>query len=191
MGVDLFLPVERRWYHRKDRPGQREMRDAVLFDGYLFVNGDDETPHVAKSARHVSTIIPVPNQVRLTRELAAFEQAIAVQQPTTIYRQLIVGRQVRVTGGPMQGVEGTLIIRHDRRQVFILEVTILGAAREMEIDPALLEPKEGPCDDAGATGRRPATWRTDFGRQRVGGPSPEHGATAGRRGDGAGGGATA
>ena len=137
LGIDYFLPTETKWYSRRDRPGERERREVVMFPSYVFANTPDG--HAAAQARHVAGVLPVPDQHRLARELAIFEQTIAANVTTSPFPDLVVGREARVKSGPLQGMRGVLIIRNDRRQVFVLVVTTLGAARELEIDPAVLE----------------------------------------------------
>ena len=56
-----------------------------------------------------------------------------------LYHFAVKGRRCRVTRGPLQGVEGT-IIEADNIMRLVLSVSILGAGASLEIAAELLEP---------------------------------------------------
>ena len=139
-GVDCYVPMAWRWTEPKgDAPRRRLF--GPLFPGYVFVNGDAGAAYEARRSRATLRVICVPRggQPTLATELADIERSLAADAKMAVYRDLVVGHRVRVMAGPMQGVEGTLIVRDGRKQTFVLRLSVMNGAAELHVDPELLE----------------------------------------------------
>ena len=55
---------------------------------------------------------------------------------------LKVGRRVRVTAGPLEGLEG-IVIRKKNRLRFILSLDLIGRSTSLDVEAAALEPIPG------------------------------------------------
>jgi transcriptional antiterminator NusG len=135
LGIRCFVPL----YHRSRMWQSRRFETHVpLFPGYIFVHGSVEDAYRADQTRRVARIIEVADQRRLVLELnqlrLALEQGIALD-PYPYFRQ---GVRVRVTCGPLQGLQG-MVESRTRMDRLILQVDILGQAVSMEIDCSVLE----------------------------------------------------
>jgi transcription antitermination factor NusG len=135
LGVLHFLPVitQKKFYGKR-----RFVVSEPLFPGYVFLRGSKDEAYAADRTRRVANIIAVPDQVQLQWELKNLAQALAQGVVLNPYSALKVGVRVRVTAGPLEGLEGLI---EDRRAPdrLILQVKILGQAVSVDIDAALLE----------------------------------------------------
>jgi hypothetical protein len=84
-------------------------------------------------------VIEVNDQPALHCELSALHRAITSGMAIDPYPFAAVGSRCRVRGGPLRGVEGT-IVRRDGAERMVLEVRMLGRGALVEIGPELLEP---------------------------------------------------
>src|ERR1700761_7548549 len=120
-GYDCFLPVlvpfgARRW--KRARP---------LFPGYLFCYADltdRRTPLLAtESALRLLGFggdpCPLPDE-----EVGALQSIADAGLPVRPIPELAVGARVRITDGPLRGVEG-LISRVRKHERFLVQVTLL------------------------------------------------------------------
>lgn len=136
MRCEHFLPLvrqQRLWGRRK------EIIEAPLFPGYLFLRGSREELYEADRTGRVAHIIDVTNQAQLEQELAAIRAALASELVVDPYPFLQQGVRVTVRSGPLRGVEGRVESRCSMERL-ILSVNVLGQACAVEIDAALLEP---------------------------------------------------
>ncbi len=132
-GIETFLPLVRtvRYYgHRR-----REVR-TPLFPSYVFLYGDAAACHVG--TRHIASVVPVPSHERLAAELDQIRRALAHSDELTPCPGLAAGTRVRISSGPMEGLEGTVeCVRSGNR--IVLGVAALGQAVSLETDGALLD----------------------------------------------------
>ena len=135
MGIAHFLPMrgQVRYYGRRKSSVQ-----LPLFPGYLFLHGTHEQAYAADRTGRVASLINVVDQQQLDWELQNIQLALSCQGPLDPYPALQRGVRVEVKSGPFCGLQG-LIEGRSRSDRLILQVEILGSARSMEIDGALLE----------------------------------------------------
>jgi transcriptional antiterminator NusG len=120
-GFESFAPMRletRRWSDRTKRV------ELPLFPGYMFV-------HMVADPKLVTTVLRLPGLVRFVtagRELVAVPNAemetvrALVESGDTSYQAgpfPAVGERVRIRGGCLEGVEGILIGKTDRREIVI------------------------------------------------------------------------
>jgi transcription antitermination factor NusG len=136
--IDSFLPTYPSVRHWKDRRVRLEM---PLFPGYVFV-------HIPLHER--LRVLEVPNVARLVgfggmpvalndEEVECLRRALAQGAFAQPHPYLTAGRRVRVTGGPLQGAEGTLISRKGNFRV-ILSVDLIKRSVIVDVNEADLEP---------------------------------------------------
>jgi transcription antitermination factor NusG len=136
--ITCFLPLYRSVRRWRDR---RKEVELALFPGYVFVR---------LAPRDRLRVLALPSVVRLVSfngQPAALPEAEIEQMRQRLVRgsraephpYLRVGRRVRVSGGPMEGLEGIVVRRKDRcRVVFSLDLIMRSVA--VEVDESDVEP---------------------------------------------------
>lgn len=139
-GVNYFLPM----VLRETSSGGRRRRNLYpLFPSYLFFAGDElDRLAVLKTERVVRLIeIDDAEQARFRDEISALETALACAPDSIeLYPRLVPGALVRITAGPMRGVEGVVLQAHNKRKLW-LGVSVLGVGATVEIHADLVEAK--------------------------------------------------
>ena len=135
-GFNVFLPTVTAW-GRTARGRARTER--VLFPGYLFVRrAMDKRAHAAiLQARGVVRVlgeswdrlasVPDEEMLAVARMIAPGIQAFRHDTPTD-------GDRVRITGGPLTGLEGWFIRARPTRGLFVVSVTLLSRSVAVEVD---------------------------------------------------------
>lgn len=130
------LPLRERVSYRR---GRKFRVTEPLFTSYLFLFGPREATFFATATKRVASVIAVPEQDRFVRDLEQVKVAVAGGADLRPWHYLEVGRRVRVTAGPFEGLEGVVEMRtHVDR--LVLQIDALGRATSLEIDADLLEP---------------------------------------------------
>jgi transcription termination/antitermination protein NusG len=138
--VEHFLPLYasvRRW---KDR---RVTLERPLFPGYVFVRMAlrerlcvQQIPGVARLVGFDGTPAALPDE-----EIEALRRSLASGVRAEPHPLLTVGRHVRVTNGPMAGLQGILRRRKSNARL-VVSVELIKRAMAVEIDEADVEPVE-------------------------------------------------
>lgn len=137
-GIQNFLPLYksiRRW---KDR---RKELELPIFPGYLFVR---------MAMRERVSVLQVPGVVQLVSfqgrpaplpdsEIEMLQRQISQSGKLQPHPFLTVGRRVRVTDGPMTGMEGILARKKDKFRV-VLSLELIQRSVAVEVDLADIEP---------------------------------------------------
>jgi transcription antitermination factor NusG len=136
--VEHFLPLYesvRRW---KDR---RVRLQLPLFPGYLFVRlalPDRlrvlQIPSVARLVSFNGTPVALPETEIETLKAGLQGGVQALPHP-----YLTVGRRVRITDGPLEGLEG-IIIRKKNELRFVVSLELIQRSIQLDIDAASVEP---------------------------------------------------
>jgi hypothetical protein len=140
--IEFFLPM----VSRVTISGGRKRHGLMpLFPSYVFFCGGDEQRVAALATDRLCQIIPVRDQAMLTEELTALHRLITGGMKLELYPFATVGRRCRITRGPFEGMEGTVVDRKGAQiahQIarMVLEVSMLGQGAAMEIEADLLEP---------------------------------------------------
>ncbi len=135
-GLRCYLPLRRKTH----RYGNRErIFMSPLFSGYLFcVLGPAQRAMVAQN-RYVANVLDVMDQANLVDQLRQVESALAGGHITEVLPYLVTGHRVRVSHGPLRGVEG-VIQRVKGQTRVIINVDMIRQAMAVEVDSAMLEP---------------------------------------------------
>ncbi|MFH0909800.1 MAG: transcription termination/antitermination NusG family protein [bacterium] len=131
-----YLPLRRKTH----RYGNRErVFMSPLFSGYLFcVLGAGQRSAVAQN-RYVANVLNVLDQTKFVAQLRQVEVALAGGQITEVLPFLVSGHRVRVSHGPLRGIEG-VIQRVKGRTRVVINVDMIRQAMAVEVDSAMLEP---------------------------------------------------
>ena len=141
LGFKVFLPELGLWSKRQ---GQMRVVQTPMFPGYLFVH-DTMDKHAYIQMLKVRGLVrilengwtkltPVPDD-----EVSAIEIAMHAGVPMFPHA-LHEGDRVRVTDGPLKGVEGVFV--HDKadRGRLIVSIGLLGRGIAMEVDCTSITP---------------------------------------------------
>lgn len=132
-GVPVYVPLVR---SLKRYAGTSRTSHVPLFGGYVFCSEIDfiGNPRVSAGCRkQVAQVLRPPDPALLQKELA--EIAALLSDHELVQEQLYgkPGDVVRLIGGPLAGLEGTIVgLDADKRQL-LLEITFLGVKVEVKI----------------------------------------------------------
>ena len=133
--IPYFLPMIERV---RISGGKKRRTKLPVFTSYVFFRGDSQQRVAALATNRLCQVVPVPDQAQLTRELRNIRRVIDEKQTIDFFPVAAVGRRCRITSGPLEGMEGT-VIRRDGVTRMVLQVSILGQGAAVEIEPDLLE----------------------------------------------------
>lgn len=139
-GLSSFLPLRNVLSQWKDR---QKCVQKPLFPGYLFVQaGQAElylvttTPGVAYILGGDTEPVPVPDE-----QLQAIRCLVESPYPVVPWPLLRKGRRIRITAGPLSGIETYIVQRKGSAKYrLVVTVDILGRSVAVEIDPRCVEP---------------------------------------------------
>ena len=130
-----FLPT----YRKEWRKNGRQFRSYLpLFPGYVFLYGTHEERMAALETNLVASVIPVRDQVQLHSDMNRVHRLITSGAPVTPEEMLEPGDPVRISRGPLAGLEGT-ILQRGKHLRFVVEVRMLGRAVSAEVENWMLE----------------------------------------------------
>ena len=135
-GLDIFLPKISVWSRRG---GVRHAIRLPMFSGYLFVraNVDKNTYLDVIKARGVVRMLgdrwdclsPISYH-----EIDALQQLANSGLAAMPHSYLREGQRVRVTAGPLKGVEGILVENKSEKGILLLSVELLRRSVAVQID---------------------------------------------------------
>lgn len=158
--IRYFLPL-RRVRRRRDR------RSPALFPGYLFACLGSEEQRILHETRTIANVITVVRPEELLMELRQIRNALAAGADLDPGPALVRGCRVRVVSGQLEGLEGVVFDRRNRRGRIrvVLNVSLLGLGGRVELEAEDVEPlpassrRRGPGEPgvAGVSRRHRAT----------------------------------
>ena len=141
-GFRAFLPTIDLWSRRR---GVRRLIPVPMFPGYLFVHHEmDRASHVEiRKVRGLARVLGerwdrlavIPDQ-----EMDAVERLAAAREPVLPYPYLREGQRVRLTTGPLAGVEGFLVEAKAHRGVLVVSVNLLQRSVAVAVDATGVTP---------------------------------------------------
>jgi len=115
-------------------PQGRKIRSvAPLFTSYLFLLGEDVDRVTALKSNRLVTVLDVGDQNKLTHDLRQIHQMLASGLTVVPEPMVPVGARVRITSGPLQGIEGT-VMRRGKRDQFVAVVNFLGRGATVDLE---------------------------------------------------------
>jgi transcription antitermination factor NusG len=141
-GFDVFLPTVKTWSRRA---GTKRLIPLPMFPGYLFAHqAMTKTAYVEMlKARGLVRILgqrwdlltPVPDD-----EIEALRQVATADVSAMPHPYLREGQRMRVTHGPLSGVEGIFVRSRPRQGMLVLSIELLQQSVAVEIDCTAVTP---------------------------------------------------
>lgn len=141
LGFSAFLPELGMWSKRQ---GQMQVVSVPMFPGYLFVR-DRMEKDAYISMLKVRGLVRILEQgwTRLTPipddEVTSIEQVMQAGVPMFPHA-LHEGDRVRVTDGPLKGIEGVFVQDQQESGRLIVSIGLLGRGIAVEVDCINIEP---------------------------------------------------
>jgi transcription antitermination factor NusG len=135
-GFAAFLPEMGMWSKRQ---GQMHVVPVPMFPGYLFVR-ERMDKHAYIEMLKVRGLVRILEDgwTRLTpipdHEVAAVQRVVEAKVPVFPHGPLHEGDRVRVTDGPLSGVEGTFVEDKPGCGRLVVSVGLLGRGVAVEVD---------------------------------------------------------
>jgi len=140
-GFETFLPCAFAWV--RHAVGRRRTR-APLFPGYLFVRRRmDRDSHVEILKAHGAVRVLGERWDRLSvipdDEIDAVRRAVSSGVPVYPHVALVEGDRVRITGGPLMGLQGIFLRGRPQKGLLVISVSLLRRGVAVEVDCTLVE----------------------------------------------------
>ena len=141
-GFDVFLPMYdsvRRW---KDRTKTVRL---PLFTCYAFIRGALDRRFEILNLPGVIALVgrPYGSAVIDGAEIESIRRVIAASAPIEPHPPVAQGQRVRVTSGPLEGIEGVLVRRQSHCRL-VLSLEALGQGAAVHVDASSVEPVAVP-----------------------------------------------
>jgi transcriptional antiterminator RfaH len=111
-----------------------------LFNGYMFLQGEDDARRAALETNRLVQVLPVPDPNVLVADLRQVERMLRSGVPIVPEPTYPVGAQVRIATGPLAGLVGVVLKRGSGdRFVAVVRMLGVGAAvdlRDWQVEPA-------------------------------------------------------
>ena len=121
LSIPYYLPLLAR---RRRTGGRVDASFVPLFPGYLALWGDDSERLSALQTRRVVNVLSVPNQDQFWLDMRGIHRLIESGMPITREDRLAAGDRVVVRGGPLAGLEGTILRTASGRR-FLVQVDFM------------------------------------------------------------------
>ncbi len=141
-GFHAFLPTIDVWSWRA---GARHRIQLPMFPGYLFLNHDlDKAAYTeVRKARGLVCILG-EGWDRLAAvppcEIEAIQRIVQSRTPVFPHAYLRMGQRVRLTRGPLAGVEGVLVRQKPDKGLLVLSIELLRRSVAVEVDCTWVAP---------------------------------------------------
>lgn len=131
-----FLPTIKTWSRRA---GIRHLVPVPMFPGYVFIRHQmDKSSHVEVLKTRGLVRILGERWDRLAPiaddEIEAIERIVSAELPVLPHPYLREGQRVRITDGPLAGVEGMLMRSKPTKGLLIVSVDLLQRSVAVEMD---------------------------------------------------------
>ncbi len=137
-GLHYFLPLcERQWLSN----GRRFCSHVPLFTSYIFLHGDADARRQVLETNLVACCLPVPDQEQLQTDLLRVYHLMTSGARLTPEVRLEPGTRVEIVGGPLTGIEGTVLRQGKHPKVYV-EVHFLRQGVSVEVENWMIRPME-------------------------------------------------
>jgi len=135
-GFSLFLPKIDIW---SQRAGKQRLIPVPMFPGYLFLRHamDKQSYLDVRKARGLVRILGErwdKLSVIPDTEIEAIQRILNMSLPILSYPYMREGQRVRITQGPLTGIEGILLQSKPAKGLLILSVELLQRSVAVEVD---------------------------------------------------------
>jgi len=146
---EQFLPMYKSKRQWSDRVKEIE---SPLFTGYVFCKLNSRNPWSIVTTPGVIRIVGTRKEIAVIdeREIEAIQLAVksGVKVEPCAYAR--VGDRVRITSGPLSGLEG-IVMSCKNRQRLVLSVNLIQSSVSVEVDGCNLEPVTKPSEVASSS----------------------------------------
>jgi transcriptional antiterminator RfaH len=133
-GLACYLPLRR----RVERYQRRNVETYLpMFPGYVFVHLSEEEKPVLLQSNRVASVLSVDEAAErvLIEELRAIQrlEQLSQAEELVVAPELVAGKAVLITDGPLNGVRGIVMRRPNKTRVTV-NVEILGQSVSVDLD---------------------------------------------------------
>jgi transcription antitermination factor NusG len=136
-GFEDFLPLHRRRQRWSDRS---KWVEVPLFPGYLFcrLNPEDRFSLLTiRGVMHIVGVGRIPEPVD-EQEILAIQQAVRSDAAVEPWPFLEAGQRVRLSNGPLAGLEGILVSTEEQLRV-VVGLSVLKRSVAVNVEPDWVE----------------------------------------------------
>jgi len=134
-GISHYLPVR----IVKKRYQRRLVETALpVFRGYLFVRWLPESREHLQRTNHIVKILTPKSSFRMLRQLVQVRRALEICPTLEPGPRLEKGKKVKVTQGPLMGMEG-LVARMSGKVKVVINIDMIGQSVSAVVDSKDLE----------------------------------------------------
>jgi transcription antitermination factor NusG len=133
--ADFFLPCIERVHNYGSRMRKYEI---PMFTGYVFAKIRIEDKNWFRQNNNVANIIPVLDESKLLEPLRAVATALSTGTEMEVLPFLKPGQFVKITGGPMKGLEAE-ITEVKGKKLIVLKIEMIQQSVALEIEPAYVK----------------------------------------------------
>jgi transcription antitermination factor NusG len=137
-GFEEFLPLYKCRHRWSDRS---KVLELPLFPGYVFCRLNEEDrfalltiPGVVHLVSNGRVPMPIDDE-----EISAIQTAIRSEIPVEPWHFLEVGERIKLSAGPLAGLEGFLVQADDQKRV-VVGLTVLKRSIAVEVERHWIEP---------------------------------------------------
>lgn len=133
----MYMPLVEKRTRRRDN---NKIRKSLLplFPGYIAIALPWDERDQAYKTHRLANMIPVEDQALFVKELDSIRQALESECRVELAPTFQPGQPVRVTDGPMLGMEGE-VVQHRGETMFVIRVNMFQQAIKVELDETYLE----------------------------------------------------
>jgi transcriptional antiterminator RfaH len=136
-GIGYYLPLS---VQKKRSANRLRISELPLFTSYLFMNGNGFERLVAYKTNRVVRVIEVTDQDSLRCELASVHKALASNRLLVASANVFPkGKRVRISEGPLEGVEGVILQSKNSREL-VIQVASIHRSLRVAIEFDKVEP---------------------------------------------------
>jgi len=138
LNISYYLPLYEKRVRRRDN---RKIRKTILplFPGYIAFALPENNCSAIYGTNRVTKIIEVVEQMLFVKEMAQIRRTLEAGVPLALVSHLQAGQKVRISGGPLQGLEGE-VLRQRGETRLLIRVHLFRQAVALDIDETYLEP---------------------------------------------------
>ena len=134
--ISYFLPQ----YEKTTRRQRHLFRSwNLLFPGYVFILGDDESRGEALKSHRIAGLLAVPEPDELELDLHRVYRIVSSNLPLFPEDRLVNGTRVRMVHGPLKGLHGVIEERRGQHR-FVITVSFLRQGVSAEVEARDIEP---------------------------------------------------
>jgi len=135
-GFQVFLPKIEVWSRRG---GARHRISVPMFPGYLFLHHTMDLNsyiEVLKTREMVRILGDGRDRLAVIpdAEVDAIQKVVQAHLPALLYPYLHEGQRVRITKGPLAGVEGILVHTKPNKGLLVLSIELFQRSVAVEVD---------------------------------------------------------